>query len=117
MPSEVITNVNWIDILLIIATIRIIYIGSRRGFVVELSKIAGLVVGAVVAFHYYIGLSDFVVARSPLPTGFSDLFCFVFLLIIVILLFRLFREGLGLLIKVEPLPFVNTGGGFLLGAL
>src|SRR3989338_4068404 len=115
MPADLITNLNWVDVLLIIAVIRIVYIGAKQGFLVELAKILGVLLGVVLALHYYTGLSDFVVAGSPLPTGFSDLVCFSLLFIIVILIFKFIREGLALVIKAEPIPFVNSWGGFLLG--
>ena len=117
MPADVITNLNWVDILLIIAIIRIVYIGVKQGLLVELAKILGVILGVVIAFHYYVGLSEVVVASSPLPTGFSDLLCFVILFIIPVLLFKFFREGLTLVVKAEPIPFVNWWGGLLLGAL
>jgi uncharacterized membrane protein required for colicin V production len=94
-----------------------VYIGAKRGFLVELAKILGVLLGVVVALHYYIGLSDFVIAHSPLPTGFADLACLTFLFLVVILILKFIREGLALIVKAEPIPFVNTWGGLLLGAL
>jgi uncharacterized membrane protein required for colicin V production len=117
MPTEIITSLNWVDILLVIVIIRIIYIGAKRGFAIEISKLCGLLLSVVVAYHYYLALANIVTAHSPLPAGFSSLICFIFLLVIVNLLFALFRQGVALIIKVEPLPFLNTWGGALLGAL
>jgi len=117
MPSELITKLNWVDILMIIAIVRIVYIGARQGFVVEFSKILGLVIALVVAYHYYIGFSNIVVSGSPIPTGFSDLICFSSLLGLIVLAFKFIREGLALIIKAEPIPILHTWGGLLLGAL
>jgi membrane protein required for colicin V production len=117
MPSDVITQLNWVDIILLIAIIRIIYIGVKRGFLVELSKILGVVLGAIIAFHYYIGLSDVIVTSSPLPTGFSDLICFTSLFLVVVLVFKFVREGLAVVVKAEPIPLVNSWGGFIMGTL
>lgn len=117
MPADLITNLNWVDILLIVAVIRIVYIGAKQGFLVELAKILGVVLGVIIASHYYVGLSNFIVGSSPLPKGFSDLICFSLLFIIVILVLKFIREGLALVIKAEPIPFVNSWGGFLLGIL
>jgi uncharacterized membrane protein required for colicin V production len=117
MPTEIITSLNWVDILLLITIIRIVYIGAKRGFAVEISKLCGLALSVVVAYHYYSALANIVSASSPLPAGFSSLICFISLLAIVNLLFALFRQGVALIVKVEPIPFLNTWGGALLGAL
>jgi len=117
MPTELITNLNWVDILVLIAIVRIIYIGVRQGFIVEFSKILGLIFAVVLSFHYYSTLSNLVHSNSPLPAGFSDLICFNILLLAVVLLFKFIREGLAMIIKVEPVSFVNTWGGLLLGLL
>jgi membrane protein required for colicin V production len=117
MPSDLITQLNWVDIVLLAALIRIIYIGVKQGLLVELSKILGVILGAVVAFHYYIGLSDFIVSNSPLPTGFSDLICLTTLFLIVVLVFKFIREGLAAVVKADPIPFIKSWGGFVLGAL
>jgi len=117
MPSELITKLNWVDILVIIALIRIIYIGVRQGFIVEFSKTLGVVFAIILSFHYYITFSSFIHTHSPLPASFSDLICFTALFIGVILLFKFIREGLALVIKAEPIPFLNSWGGLILGGL
>ncbi|MDP3143109.1 MAG: CvpA family protein [Candidatus Omnitrophota bacterium] len=117
MPSDLITNLNWVDILIIIAIIRIVYIGVRQGLIVEFSKVLGLIFALMLSFHYYKTLSNLIHSNSPLPIGFSDLICFNVLLLVVVLIFKFIREGLGLIVKVESASFANTWGGLLLGGL
>jgi uncharacterized membrane protein required for colicin V production len=117
MPTEIITRLNWVDILFLIIIIRIAYVGSRQGITVEIAKLVGLILSLVVAYHYYPALSNIVVSHSPFPAGFANLICFVFVLVFVNLLFALFRQAVALIIKVESTHFLNTWGGLLLGAL
>lgn len=115
MAGDILTVINWVDIILAIAVIRIVYIGFKQGFIVELFKTLGVFLAAIVSLHYYIELSDLIAASSFLSTSFADPLCFVLLIIVVVIIFKFAREGFNALFKVEPVRAVKTWGGFLLG--
>lgn len=115
MAGDILTVINWVDIILAITCIRIIYIGFKQGFIVELFKTLGLFLAAIVSLHYYIELSDLLASSSFVTTAFADPLCFGVLIIVLVIIFRFAREGFSAVFKVEPIRAVKTWGGFLLG--
>ncbi|MFZ5800447.1 MAG: CvpA family protein [Candidatus Omnitrophota bacterium] len=115
MAGEILTVINWVDIILAIAAIRIVYIGFRQGFIVELFKTLGIFLAAIVSLHYYIELSDLIALSSFLTTAFADPLCFVLLIGVIVIIFKFARDGFNAIFKVEPIRIVKTWGGFLLG--
>ena len=53
MHDALIYKINWVDIAVAIAFVRIILVGFGRGFTVEIFKLLANVCGIFVAIHFY----------------------------------------------------------------
>ena len=113
MSTEIISSLNWIDILLALVLIRAVYIGIKIGFVVEFFKLAGVLFAVFITLHYFSGMSQYLQDKVHLPKGAADVFSFGFLWGLMILAFKFIREGIMLLFKVEAHSTLNTTGGFV----
>lgn len=115
--SNLITSINWVDILIVGFGVRIIYIGIKNGFVTELFKLAGISCAIFVTFHYYTDVAKLLHNRIPVSESLLVVLCFGFLLTIVLLLFKLIREGTMLIFKIQAHPLLDQWGGLTISIL
>jgi len=120
MILEIVKQFNWLDVFILLFIVRMIYIGARTGFFIELFKLVGIVFTIYISFHYYTLLGDFVKDRyapETVPIDFLDFFIFVFLAVAVYLIFVLLRNVVFHFIKMETVPLLSKWGGLFLGIL
>ncbi len=117
MNFEFLKKINWVDIFVILIFLRTIYIGLKRGLIVEFFKLLGVLVAATISFHFYTRIADFLNSKGPLPLDLADFFSLLVLSSVVILFFKFFRDGFNILIKAEVKPFFDKSAGFILSAL
>ncbi len=115
--SQMLAKINWVDILIVLVSVRIIYVGIKNGFIMELFKLGGVVFAIFISFHYYTKLSQILQNHSGISHGTADFLCFGFLWGVVVLIFKFIREGLMLVFKVEALSLVDQWGGLLLSII
>lgn len=118
MFSDIIKNINWVDIALLILLLRICYIAVKNGFPREVFKLFGTIAAVFFSLHYYVSLSGFIRSRLGLEDkALQSLDFFVFIILVVfcqlffVILGKIFSKAL----KVEALPTLNKWGGFILG--
>ena len=111
---EIVNSLNWVDIFMGVILIRAIYIGIRRGFVIEILKLIGVLFAIFISLHYYSGISTFLQNKVHLPKAPADFFSYGFLWAVVILIFKFIREGLTILFKVEAHSAFDKWGGLVL---
>ncbi len=112
MPENVLTSLNWLDLLMILVIIGIIYLGAVSGFVVELFKIFGICFATVVSLHFYVRAAEFLNGFIALPSQLGEIASFIIIAVVIILLFRLVGQGWLLILKVEAKAgFSQWGGG------
>lgn len=98
--------------------IRAVFIGIKKGFVVEFFKFLGLLFSVFITFHYLSGLTVWASAHVSfleLPTVAILVFFLVWSL--TTLVAKLIREGLLFVFSIRTQPFVDRVGGALLAAL
>lgn len=120
MPSETITNFNWVDILIISLFIRICYIAFKNGLYSECLKMLGTVTATYLALHYYTRLTNFLVedlSLQVIPPVFLDFLTFFLLAALGYLFFMLLREVFSRFIKTEAGSLVSKWAGLIVGAL
>jgi uncharacterized membrane protein required for colicin V production len=116
MPTDILTRLNWVDILVLIIVFRISYVAFQDGLSHQIFPLIGTVCTAVIALRYYhnIGLliyNTFI----KLPVRLLDFLSFVLLLAAVGLIFKLLRAISDALIKVTWHPAVEKAGGLVFG--
>lgn len=113
-----INQLNFVDIIIIIITLRICYIAAVMGLVIELFKLSGLLFATYISLHYYTSVSD-IIGRNFLPKGmpleFIDFLIFVILAVTAYLVFIVLRSIFYRVIKLEATPKINKIGGLILG--
>jgi len=118
MFIQILKQINWVDILVVIILIRIGYVSRKTGFVKEFFKLLGTIFALYLGLHYYTKLSDFVGKKINIPAMPLEFFDFIFFVILVLigyLIWVLLRESFTHFIKMEAVPTLSKWGGLILG--
>ena len=115
---DMITKINWVDLLIVIIMLRISYVAFQDGLSHEIFPLFGTAGTAVICLQYYHKIALFIHNNAvTVPTALLDFVTFVVLIVIVGLLFKLLRVVVDKLIKVTWHPAAEKFGGLLCGAL
>ena len=117
MFSEIVKNINWVDILVICIILRIVHIGSQRGFVIELFKCVGVLCTIFITYHYYSFIAKFLESNFSLFRATAEVLSFGLLWGGGSLIFKLIRDGILLMFKIEAHAVVDKWGGLVIGFL
>ncbi len=121
MLLELIKKLNWVDLFVIIAFVRIGYISFKTGFTIEFFKLLGVFAAVYVSLHYYTLVSDIAFrgtgAVDKMPLEFTDLISLVLLVVLTYLIFVFIRSIFYRFIKMEAAPNLQKWGGLVLGML
>ncbi|MFH1458513.1 MAG: CvpA family protein [Candidatus Omnitrophota bacterium] len=120
MLSDILKQLNWVDFLMIVVFLRIIFMALSTGFPLELFKLLGTLASLYLSLHYFTLFTDWMGGRSPaakakVPLQFMDFISFIIIAIIGYLIFVALRLVFDRFIKMETHPLVNKGGALLLG--
>ena len=113
--QEILSYMNWVDLVGIIIVMRTLYIGIRKGLLIEIFKSFGLGAGIFVAVTQYrrwgVGLSE----KTILPLRGAEIFAFVALFVMVSGAFLLLRFLVAKVATVQIHGVWNRIGGGALG--
>lgn len=118
MSLNILKQINWVDIFVLVLIARVCYVALKTGFPIELFKLLGTLAAIYFSLHYYILLSDLISKYVPVEGIPSDILYFAIFLILAIsgyLIFSLVRNVIYNLIKVEAVSNLNKWGGLVLG--
>lgn len=116
--QETLTKFNWVDIVIICLVLTTVYKGSRKGFIIEMFKLLGLLAAIYASLHYFSVASDFLLGVLPsLGVVFTDFACFLGLSFAGYLAITALRSIFCRLIKMEAVSGLDKWGGFALGFL
>jgi uncharacterized membrane protein required for colicin V production len=101
MLTHLIKSINWIDAALILLFIRIVFVGVKNGFISEFFKSLGVVVAVFISLHYYSFLAAWAAKKTNISWDYWDLAVFAGLWLLVSFFFKLVREGILVLFKIE----------------
>lgn len=114
---EFLQHLNWLDLLTGGLFGRAVYIGIKRGFVIEIFKVIGTIAALYITLHYCTAFSKFLHEQFRIQTAFTDIFSFGFLWGFIILVAKLVRDTLLMLVHIEPQGPLNKWGGLILGVV
>lgn len=117
MIDKIVSQLNWVDAVIITVFLRVVYLGFRKGFMVEAFKLLGTFFAIFVSLHYCGKTSEFISTHSPMPIDFAYFISLLSLSVIVLVLFKFLRDGLLTLMKVQPLELLDKWGSFVLGLI
>jgi uncharacterized membrane protein required for colicin V production len=113
---EIISRINWVDVLVVILMIRMSYIASREGLSHEIFPFIGSIVMAVVSLHYYKVLGAFISqGLSGIPVELSNFFSFLILVAAMGFLVRFLKGVLDKIVNVKWHPLIEKFGGLTVG--
>lgn len=120
MPAEIISQLNWVDIFVVILLVRICYIAIRTGLPTEFFKLSGVLFAVYLAMHYYILFAEFAREKTGFKNALAGLLNFSAFLILAVsgyFIFVLLRSFFYRFIKMDATATLNRWGGFIFGAL
>jgi uncharacterized membrane protein required for colicin V production len=116
MPTNIISKLNWVDILIVTIVFRISYVAYKDGLSHEIFPLLGSLGTAILSLHYYHSLSNYIYHNAVrLPVALLDFLSFVILLVAIGMIFKLLRMISDKIIKVTWHPLVEKAGGLLVG--
>lgn len=115
---EILTKINWVDVLVVIVILRTSYVSLQDGLSHEILPLIGSVCMLVFPLHYYNKTALFFYNNGlALPMALLDLLGFVVLAVCIGLLFRFFKVFIDKIIKVSWHPLIEKFGGLAAGIL
>ncbi len=106
---------NWLDIVILVAIAIAVFLGLRMGLIKAALSLAGLIIGVVLAGHYYTPFSQ-QLAFIP-GEGIAKVVAFAIILIGVMIIAAVLARLLTWAAKVIMLGWVNHLGGAVFGLL
>ena len=118
MLFNIISQINWLDLVIIVIIFRVCYIAIEAGVFVELFKILGTLAAIYFSLHYYTSLGFSIQNTLGLKNISLQFFNFISALVISIFSYFVFvilrkvalRAG-----KTESIPLFSKWGGIILG--
>ena len=104
---------NWLDIVIIIAMIISIFIGLMLGFIRMVISLAGIIVGVILASHFYRQLAGVLTFVSN--PNIANVVAFIIILVGVMLLALIAASLLRAILKKATLSWLDRVGGATLG--
>jgi Colicin V production protein. len=115
---DLVTKINWVDVVVAILMLRISYVSFMDGLSHEIYPFVGSVLIMAIAMHYYTVLGD-AMSRSMInmPVELANFLCFLGLVVVLGFLVKLSRVLLDKIVKVEWHPALEKFGGLAIGIL
>jgi len=116
---DTLLRLNWVDIVVVILIIRVVYISVKSGFPVEIFKLLGTICAIYFSLHYYIVLGDLLRGyfTSIIPEAYFNFLCFFALALLGYFLFFLLRTALYHFVDVKAVPALSKWGGLIAGLI
>ena len=113
---EIITRINWVDVLVAIIMIRMSYVAFREGLSHEIFPFFGSVMVMVFAMHYYT-VFGFFLSRSMMnmPVELTNFISFLVIVLASGFTVKLLRVVLDKIVKVQWHPMIEKFGGLAVG--
>lgn len=119
MLLDILKQINWVDIGVLILAVRVCITATKNGFPIELFKLSGTLSAVYLSLHYYTIVSDHIVDWFALdkrfPLEFLDFIVFILVAIGGYSIFVLLRSIFGKFLKTEAVSALNKWGSLILG--
>jgi len=115
MIKEIVSNLNWLDIVIIILFLRMTYSGLMKGFPTEIFKIIGILIGAIFSLNYYPALGALINSKIKLSQELVEFNSYLVILFSGIICLALLRDIVLKFVKIEAVSSLNKWGGIFLG--
>ena len=115
---EIMSKINWVDVLVAIIMIRISYVAFIDGLSHEIFPFLGSRVIVLVSLNYYLRIGSFISQNVVnIPVEISNFLSFFVLVVALGFAVRLLRGVFDKLVKVEWHPVIEKFGGLVVGIM
>jgi uncharacterized membrane protein required for colicin V production len=112
---EILSYINWVDILGAVITILCIYTGLKTGLTAELFRFCGAVLGLVLGIHWYSQAAEVIIVNVSLASWLSQFICFLTLTQLVRLIFKYSILLILKILNFQFAPQLERVGGAIVG--
>ncbi len=112
---EIIKNINWLDIIVLVIVVRGIYMGAKRGLTAELFNFFGIIISLILAVQWYSRIADVLILNFSLPIWLSKFLCFIVIVQIIRLVFKYSLTFLLKILNIQFIPQLERIGGGVVG--
>ncbi len=104
---------NWLDIVILVIVVMAIFLGLRIGIIRAALSLVGIIVGVILAGHYYVPLSE---QLTFIPqANIAEIVAFAIILIGVMIIASVLAVTLKWIVSTVMLGWVNRLGGAAFG--
>lgn len=114
---DIVTKLNWVDVLVIIIMLRTSYVAFQDGLSHEIFPLIGVFLSLVLSLAYYNGIAFIISQNIAIPISILKFLSFTAIFVAVIFAFKLLRLILDKIIKVTWHPLIEKFGGLLAGVV
>lgn len=114
---EIISRINWVDILVLILMIRMSYVAFSQGLSHEIFPFFGIIIVVIFTFHYYTKLGEALSMGTNMVPEIANFIAFLLLVTVLGFLVKLLKSILDKIIKVEWHPVIEKFGGIFVGVI
>jgi uncharacterized membrane protein required for colicin V production len=115
---QILSKMNWVDVLVIILMIRISYVAFMDGLSHEIFPFLGTLAVFVLSLHYYMGLGNIMSANlGSMPVEISNCLSFIILIVVLGFIVKFLKVVLDKIVKVQWHPVIEKFGGLFVGIL
>ncbi len=112
---EIIKNINWLDIVVLVIVVRGIYMGAKRGLTAELFNFFGIIISLILSVQWYSRVADVLILNFSLPIWLCNILCFIVIVQIIRLIFKYFLIFFLKVLNIQFIPQLEKIGGGVIG--
>ena len=107
---EFLKSLNWIDLVVAVLAVRIVYTSIKTGFVTEFMKTFATLIAVFLAFHYYTKIAAVLGHYVGLTPAVLEALVFTILGVVTFIIMKFVRDGIFLVFTVQAISMVDRWG-------
>lgn len=118
MFSDLMQQINYLDLVALVLFVRIVYIAGQRGSIIEAFKMVGVIAGIIISFENYDVIGSFVMEKLSLPPELINVVFFVALVFFGYFILVIFRDlVLKVFKKKDKVPGIDRPIAMIFGVV
>lgn len=114
---QILSKINWVDVIVVILMIRMSYVAFMDGLSHEIFPLFGSIVVFVLSLSYYVRLGDLMVQNTGMSAEVANCLAFIILVVISGFIVKFLKLILDKLVKVQWHPLIEKFGGLFAGVV
>jgi len=106
---------HWLDIVLAVPLLWMLYQGFKRGFIMEVSRLIALIAGVYLAARFSDLLTEYIYRNTDITWDFLPIMSFAVILVAVIVMVYFFGKMLGQVVRMVAMGWADKATGAMFG--